>query len=288
MERKHALLIFSKPPVAGMVKTRLTTQFGGILTPAEAAELFKRTLYDVSENCMQAMMLLAEENKVEREENPDADVHSYDFFVSTTPADNKDLMIETFEDIGPWPCDITYITDAGENFDDHFDDAFKQIFDRGYESIVSVGGDIPLMPRDHVMTAFRWLHYFADTSDTGGFVQAPCQECGVSLVGFTNKTPMDHQGIYYNMTGRPALDGYIQKAEKNGVPMVSLMPVADIDTTEDLAHAISLLKANRYSHDTAQSDLYVSQRTLDWVEWKGITVSTPPNDNHDPRQYIDE
>ena len=37
-----------------------------------------------------------------------------------------------------------------------------------------------------------------------------------------------------------------------------------------------------------QTDLFVPRRVLDWVDYMGIQVSTPPNDEHDPRQYIDE
>ena len=33
--------------------------------------------------------------------------------------------------------------------------------------------------------------------------------------------------------------------------------------------------------------LYVPWRTLNWVEMMGIQVSTPPNENHDPRDYLD-
>ena len=44
-EKKQALLLFSKPPVPGMVKTRLTTEHDGFLSPAQAAEFFKRSLY---------------------------------------------------------------------------------------------------------------------------------------------------------------------------------------------------------------------------------------------------
>lgn len=288
MTRKHALLLFSKPPVPGLVKTRLTKNHGGIFTEEEAADLFKRSLYDVSENAMQAMAILGQESVAAHEADPSKELHTYDFFVSTTPAENKELMRECFDEIGPWPYEIHYLVDSGANFDEHFDDAFNQIFDLGYESIVSVGGDIPTMPQSHIIQAFQWLHHLADTSEIGGFVQAPCQECGVSLVGFTDKTPMDHQDVYYNMTGRPALDAYIEKATEKNVPLVSLSPVADIDTGEDLAHAVSMLKSLRYSKNTTQSDIYLAQRTLDWIEWRGITVSTPPNDNHDPRQYIDE
>ena len=61
-EKKQALLLFSKPPVPGMVKTRLTTEHDGFLSPAQAAEFFKRSLYDVSELAMHALMELQMEN----------------------------------------------------------------------------------------------------------------------------------------------------------------------------------------------------------------------------------
>ena len=37
-EKKHALLLFSKPPIPGLVKTRMTKANGGILTPEQSAK----------------------------------------------------------------------------------------------------------------------------------------------------------------------------------------------------------------------------------------------------------
>lgn len=285
-EKKCALLLFSKPPIPGMVKTRMTTKHGGFLTDEQAAEFFKRSLYDVSESAMQALMILQAENDALVASDPEADKITYDFFVSTTPAENVELMKETYDAIGPWPMEIHYLTDKGATFDDHFDDAFKQIFDMGYESIVSVGGDIPTMPRTHINQAFDWLNYF-QSQGTPGFVQAPCQECGTSLVGFSYNTPIDHQGVYYNLDGKPALDAYVEKLQEKDIPCAYFSPVADIDEKTDLAHAISCMRAIEQAAKY-QADLFVPRRVLDWVDYMGIRVSTPPNDEHDPRQYIDE
>lgn len=285
-EKKQALLVFSKPPIPGMVKTRLTRENNGILSPEQAAEFFKRSLYDVSELSMHALMELQRQNDALVAEDPAADRVTYDFFVSTTPANNVELMRDTYDAIGPWPLEIHYLTDKGATFDDHFDDAFSQLFERGYEHVVSVGGDIPTMPKSHIIQAFQWLDYF-QSQGTPGFVQAPCQECGTSLVGFSADTPMDHQNVYYNLDGRAALDGYMEKLEERGVPSAYLSPVADIDEKTDLAHAISCMRAIAIAA-RSQTDLFVPQRVLDWVDYMGIRVSTPPNDEHDPRQYIDE
>ena len=284
-EKKQALLLFSKPPVPGMVKTRLTTEHDGFLSPAQAAEFFKRSLYDVSELAMHALMELQMENDAAVAADPSVDKVTYDFFVSTTPAENVELMRETYDAIGPWPMEVHYLTDKGATFDDHFDYAFKEIFAQGYEHIVSVGGDIPTMPKSHIVAAFQWLDYFQSLG-TPGFVQAPCQECGTSLVGWSANTPMDNQGVYYNTCGRAALDAYVEKLKETGAPSAYLMPVADVDEGGDLAHAISCLRA--IEEASPAQGLFVPQRVIDWIDFMGFKVTTPPNENHDPRQYIDK
>ena len=55
-EKKHALLIFSKAPQPGKVKTRLTRKYGGFLSDEQAAEFFKMCLFDVCEGAMHALM----------------------------------------------------------------------------------------------------------------------------------------------------------------------------------------------------------------------------------------
>lgn len=269
-----------------MVKTRLTVEHGGFLSPEQAAEFFKRSLYDVTEMAMNALYLLQLENDELVAKDPSADKITYDFFISTTPAENVQLMKDLFDEIGPWPMEIHFLTDRGSTFDDHFDDAFKQIFDLGYEHIVSIGADIPTMPKSHITQAFQWLDYF-QSQGTPGFVQAPCQECGTSLVGFSYNTPINHQGVYYNMTGKPALDAYVEKLVEKDIPSAYFSPIADVDERTDLAHAISCMRAIKEAAKY-QPDLFVPQRVLDWVDWMGIKVSTPPNEEHDPRQYIDE
>lgn len=287
MKKKYAILIFSKPPIPGLVKTRLTQERGGMFTQEQAAQFFKRSLWDVTELACWCMDDLEDLNKREREANPGAPERSYDLFISTTPANNVELMKETIYEIGEWPRDIKFMADKGASFDDHFDYAFKEIFDQGYEAIVSIGADIPTLPRTHVSQAFQWLIYFSEVLGTPGFVQAPCQECGTSLVGLSFDTPIDHQGIYYNMDGRPALDGYREKLEAGDIPNAYLAPVADVDEVEDLAHALSCARALECA-SKFQTDIYVPKRVLQWADFMGLKSVAPPNENHDPRQYMDD
>ena len=285
-ERKQALLVFSKPPIPGMVKTRLTQKHGGFMTDEQAAEFFKLCLYDVCELSMHALIEMQRENDALVAADPSADKITYDFFVSTTPAENLELMRQTFDAIGPWPMEIHYMTDAGPTFDDHFDDAIAQIFAQGYEHIVAISGDIPTLPKSHLKQAFQWLDYFHATGKPG-FVMAPCQECGTSLIGQSSDTPIDNQGVYYNMDGVPALDGYMAKIEEKDIPVAYFSPVADIDEATDLAHAISCMKAIKKAAEM-QQDLFVPNRVLLWCDMMGIQVSTPPSEEHDPRQSLEQ
>ena len=82
-EKKQALLLFSKPPVAGRVKTRLTVEHGGFMTAEEAADFYKTCLYDVTELCMHSLIEMQWANDAAVEADPSADKITYDFFVST-------------------------------------------------------------------------------------------------------------------------------------------------------------------------------------------------------------
>ena len=232
-EKKQALLIFTKPPLPGVVKTRMTTEYGGFLTMEQAAQFYKCCFYDVCEMSMHALYELQQMNDELVASDPDADKVTYDFFVSTTPAESLEAVKDMFDKIGPWPMEINYVVDTGKTFDEHFNDAFEQIFAMGYDSIVSIGGDVPTMPKSHLIQAFQWLDYFQSIGKPG-FVYAPCQECGTSLVGFSHNTVMDHTGVYYNPDGRPALDGYLEKLMEADIPSAYFDPVADVDEITDL------------------------------------------------------
>ncbi|MEL7567228.1 MAG: DUF2064 domain-containing protein [Dehalobacterium sp.] len=280
-EKKNALLLFTKAPAPGVTKTRLTEERGGIFTPEEAADFYQAMLLDVADIGCQALSRLNRELS-----SDDENINEYDFVISCPSENDQKKLTELIiqEDAKLLPK--LFINDHGGTFDEHFDDAFRQLFQMGYHSVVSVGGDLPTLSVDHIIEAFRWLEKFDASSERGGFVQAPCQECGVSLVGYTGQTPMDARGVFYNLNGIPALDAYIAKAAEKGVPAAYLTPVADVDNTGDLAHSISLLRAMAYS-SKYQPDLLWAKRTLTWIDEAGIVISTPPNTLHDPRENVD-
>ena len=234
---------------------------------------------------MEAMGELQAENDELCANDPNATKITYDFWCSTTPAESVPQMKELFEKVGPWPMEANFLVDTGHTFDEHFNDACDQLFDMGYESIVAIAGDVPTMPKAHLVQSFQWLEYFQSIGKPG-FVYAPCQESGTSLIGYSHNTPgMNHTGVYYNMDGRPALEGYLVKIQENDIPSAYFDPVADIDEISDLGHAISCMRSIKEA--ARWQPLFVPRRTLAWIDIMGLTVSTPPNENHDPRDYLD-
>jgi len=274
--QKHAFMFFTKAPTPGLTKTRLTSARGGFLTPEEATDLYCAVMLDVAEIGHRALEQLntAAHDKGDK----------YDFFVCSTPASDMGRLRRIFEDTFSWP--IQYITDNGKNFNEHFDDGFKQLWKLGYRSAVSIGGDLPSMPVSHIVRAFQWLAYFDSAYETGGLVFCPCQACGVSLVGLTKKTPMDFDGVFYNPDGTPALDAITALSEARRIPAAALDPVSDIDNAEDLAHALSLARSHVYVSQF-QPEVMSPKRLLAWAHKTGIVVNTPPNVDHDPREAID-
>lgn len=278
--RKNALLLFSKPPIAGLVKTRLTVLKDGIFEPEVASGLYHCMLFDVAEICCDALAQLEE-----RQAASEGIVDEYELIISTTPQKNVEVMQRIFDESGQWPRNISIICDEGASFDEHYNHAFEQVFAMGFDTILSMGADMPALPRAVVVEGFEKLHALCDVPG-GGIVISPDQEMGVSIIGWTRETAMSHDGVFYNKDGKTVLPAYIDKAAELGLPALYLPAVVDVDTMGDLFHNITLVQAIEYC--AKFDDLSVPWRTAQALRDMGYSdVRVPPNDLHDPREEID-
>lgn len=247
--RKNALLLFSKVPEAGKVKTRLTPLKDGFFDPEVASALYHCMLFDVTECCCDALRDLERVDDERRalestcEYQPLRD--TYTLFISSPGIEQEEKMRVLFEESGTWPRNIVFIHDDGESFDAHYNSAFNQVWDLGYETILSMGCDMPALRRSIIIEGFERLHELCDRPD-GGIVLAPDQEMGVSVVGWTRDTAFDHKGVFYNADGLTVLPAYIQKADRLGLPALYLPDVPDVDTIADLNHNVTLVQALEY------------------------------------------
>ncbi len=280
-ERKNTVLLFSKLPEVGLVKTRLTILKDGMFPPETAAHLYHCMLFDVVE------ILCAALNDLEASQPKDAEVRdTYELVISTAPAPNVEKMRALFEDAGTWPRELTFICDEGANFDEHYNHAFQQCWDRGADCILSMGADMPALTKADVKYGFEQLHRLCDTPG-GGIVLAPDQEMGVSVVGWTRDTKFDHTGVYYCQDGLTVLPAYIQKARNAGLPALWLPPIPDVDTMADFFHNVTLVHALCYCAEF--DDICPPWRTAEALIEEGFReVRVAPNNLFDPRDHIDK
>ena len=169
--------------------------------------------------CMQALPIVQADNDALVAEDPSVDKITYGTTVSTTRQTASEARTRDHHDsLSKVAVGMLHPKQRGATFDDHFDDAFKQIFDMGYEHIVSVGGDVPTMPITHISQAFQWLDYFQDLG-TPGFVQAPCQECGITCRLQLQHADRPSRVCTTTSPASPALDAYVEKAPGDGHPL---------------------------------------------------------------------
>ena len=283
-ERKNIVLLFSKVPAVGLVKTRLTTLKDGIFTPETASVLYHCMLFDVVEIIMAALTDMEAER--EAAGGPSDVCDTYELVISTTPAPDAEAMRNLFEDAGEWPRDFEVIVDEGANFDEHYNHAFEQCWERGADCILSMGADMPALTKADVRFGFDQLHKLDDLPG-GGIVLAPDQEMGVSVVGWTRQTDFSHTGVFYNRDGLTVLPAYIKKAKEQGLPVLWLPPIPDVDTMADFYHNVTLVHALNYC---AQFDDICPPWRTDqaFAEMGFEEIYVAPNSLFDPRDHIDK
>lgn len=275
MRADNVLVLFSKLPEVGLVKTRLTTLKDGMFEPTTAARLYEAMLLDVVSIIRSALAKL-------RERYPD---EGFALVVSTAPRSSQGPMGELLAKEGLLGSDVTVIVDEGATFDEHYNHAFGQAWEQGARRILSMGADMPALTEADVIGGFEALRSL-DEEPRGGIVLAPDQEMGVSIVGWTSRTPFDHSGVFYNASGLTVLPAYIQKARQLGLPARYLPPVPDVDTMADLFHNITLVEALRYCEPLLGNA--APERTGALLEELGIDeVRVMPNELRDPREHLD-
>ncbi len=278
--KKHALSLFTKKPQPGTTKTRLTVKHGGSLSDEEAADFYRATVLDVATAALEALRLC-------QQKPPDNLGNStYELCISCSSDNDRQGLQGLFDCSFSEALNAKYIVDHGENFDQHFNSHYHQLFDQGYYSVICIGGDLPTISPGFIYGAFEKLSFLEKETGKGAMVIAPCQAAGVSLVGLTRDAPMDFSGVFYNMDGVPALDAITKIASERQIPMALLGTQADVDNMEDMGHAIALIQAMHYASGFSP-DSYFPEHTLSWINKIGLVVSTPPNKNHDPRGDID-
>jgi hypothetical protein len=138
--RRNAVLVFSKPPVPGLVKTRLSTIKDGWYTPEVAAWALPLHVLRRARGHCDALADLEARRTAERPAGEPVD--TYDIIISTTPAGNVAVRSSP-RHAGEWPRAARSSAMPARASTSTTNDAFAQVFALGYETILSYGAACP-------------------------------------------------------------------------------------------------------------------------------------------------
>lgn len=237
---RHAIIIFTKVPAAGEVKTRLTEARGGILTSEEAATFYTACLMDLIDVC--------------------TSIDHASVWICYNKNGDKNKLQTLLQPLNNYEKIAGIFADQGGSFDECMQYAVDYLFkpargERLAESVLILGGDVCGLQAQTLTTAIEKLERLSksaegqiketgrDSSDIGAaMVVSADQEAGFNLVGFTHNTPFDFRSVFYNTEGITALEMLAEKASEKRIPLLPLDIVFDIDLPVDLASMIPILK----------------------------------------------
>lgn len=272
---KHAIILFTKVPEAGKVKTRLTEERGGILTPEEARDFYEACLLDTLDVCASV-----EKARVWICYNQDGNRDDLNVLITRLKHANRIA--------GVFP-------DQGGTFDECMQYAANFLLKPGREeklaeSVLIVGGDTLGLQPTILRDAFEKLEKLSQ-SNAGkqaiaqkensrmhigpGMVVSADQEGGFNVVGYTCNTPFDFTTVFYNQYGIPALEALAEKARQKRIPILPLDVAFDVDLPVDLGSIIPVLNVLEQgaSYD---NKLMVPERTIAFFRDLGLQSIAEP------------
>ncbi len=191
-----ALVIFGKAPIPGFVKTRLCPP----LTPDEAATLQGSLVLDV----------------VERSRT----IAHLDRFLACAPSHEHVFFKILQERQG-----VHLMDQVGEDLGRRMDQAFREVFARGYTRVLLVGTDVPTLPAASYGQALRLL-------SNHDLVLGPSVDGGYYLIGLKKPAPALFTDIPWSTDQVCALTK--EKAATLGLRTGLLPACRDLDTVDDL------------------------------------------------------
>ena len=218
---KNSVIIFSKVPVAGTVKTRLIQR--SVLDAEDAALLAEAMLKDT-------IALSAESNASE-------------IVIGFTPADEREYMERIIREVVKethLERPITCFPQNGASFDERFGSVVSAAFAIGSENLVILGADLPYLSPDIINRAFSFL--MEDRSDNS-IVLGPAGEGGIYLVGITQHFDPEYFSKNQLFSGGVELSQFIKLCKHKGTVLKLLPAFTDVDIEGDLVSLLLYIDA---------------------------------------------
>ncbi len=218
---KNAVIIFSKVPAVGAVKTRLTKDT--CLGPADAAAIAEAMFKDT-------VVLAAESNANE-------------IVVGYTPEDKRESMERIVKGVQAetdLKRPISFLTQTGTNFDERFGSVVSKALTRGWENVVILGQDLPYLPPDIINKAFSFL---GEDKGDHPIVLGPAGEGGIYLVGITRYFDPESFAGKKLFSGGVEISQFIKLCLNENRPLILLPAFNDVDIEGDLVSLLLYIEA---------------------------------------------
>lgn len=198
----RSLLLFAKVPRAGEVKTRLTP----VLTAVESARLYSAFLKDALRRFVRL----------------EADLRLY----LAPPLPNG------MEGV---PSEVTVLEQEGPSLAARMQNAFRETFEAGYDTVVITGADHPTLPTSFVRQSFTVL------DPRRSICLGPSEDGGFYLLGMNAFYPQPFEDMTYSHPH--VFDETIKRIGWTDARLTVLPRWYDVDTPETLRRLLADLES---------------------------------------------
>ncbi len=215
------IIIFTKVPSPGFVKTRLTLSKN--ITKVDAANLAEAMLKDT--------IALASESDTES------------IGIGFTPDDHRIKLEELINSIKNQKLkskNLFYFSQSGSNFDQRFESVVKQAMEKGFKNIIVLGADLPYL--DPKLINYS-LNVLSTNSNDIIILIGPASGGGIYLVGLKNNFNPSWFTRYNLFRGGVEISQFVKMCERENLKLRLLPPRIDIDLEEDLVTLIAFIEA---------------------------------------------
>ncbi|HEV8539891.1 MAG TPA: TIGR04282 family arsenosugar biosynthesis glycosyltransferase [Nitrospiraceae bacterium] len=209
-----ALIIFAKAPIPGQVKTRLCPP----LTPDEAATLHGSMVLDVLERTHPSTLRVAQGSR-----------QGWDRFLACAPSSQHVFFSIMEERYG-----VSLLSQTGNDLGARMCDAFRSIFELGYQKAVLIGTDVPSLSSRLVAQGLSSLA-------THDVVLGPALDGGYYLIGLKHL----EAGLFADLpwSSDRVCELTQEKARALQLSLELLPPQRDLDTVEDVLAVVDDMRA---------------------------------------------
>ncbi|NVM45708.1 MAG: DUF2064 domain-containing protein [Candidatus Lokiarchaeota archaeon] len=245
---KKTVLIFTKIPTPGLVKTRLskTTLLSEIEVSLLAEEMLKDTIIIASHS---------EASSIE---------------IGYFPKDNFQKLqkiVESVQEANDLNVPITYYIQKGSSFDERFGSVVQASIECGNDLVVVIGADLPYMPPALINSAFN--HLISEDS-TKNIVIGPAGEGGIYLVGISRNFDPNWFREYNLFTSGIEIIRYSKLCKQEGLEFHMLTPLIDIDIEDDLVSLIGFIEGLKIAEKN--ENFHYPYYTARYLESLGIFI----------------